>query len=297
LSYYQNKMTQASPLNHTVTKHLAQPSRRDTTRRIQMGDIPRNADPVPLTQGPSLSSPRPPRLGSFYYRVARPFFGALLTIVLVVPVTAVAVLVAFAVAMDFGGPSKIFFAQMRMGRGGKPFTIWKFRTMGDSGKDHFGSWQEGEEEDRVTRLGKFLRRSHLDELPQLWNIICGDMAYIGPRPEMLEVHDWACKSVPGFDARLWIKPGITGLAQLGQGYVGNDVVAYEHKLEADLEYLSRLDFIQDLGILCRTPIWMLRLRGWHPEPAMVLEPVKALVPKIATRARRPALRKEITRTS
>lgn len=290
-------MTLASPLNHTVTKHLAQPSRRGTTRRIKMGDIPRNADPVPLAQGPSLSSPRPPRCGSLYYRVARPIFGALLTIALAVPVTVVGVLVAFAVAVDFGNPSKIFFAQMRMGLGGKPFTIWKFRTMGDSGNDHFGSWQEGEEDDRVTRLGRILRRSHLDELPQLWNIICGDMAYIGPRPEMLEVHDWACRSVPGFDARLWVKPGITGLAQLSQGYVGSDVAAYENKLEADLEYLSRLNLVQDLWILCRTPIWMLRLRGWRPEPAMVLEPVRALLPKIATRVRRPALKKEITRTS
>ena len=266
-------MSHASPLKRTVNKHHAQPSRQDRTRRSQIRDIPRKADPVPLSPVPmspglSLSSPRPPRLGSFYYRVARPFLGFLMTIVLVVPVTVAVVLIAFAVAMDFGNPSKVFFAQMRMGRGGKPFTIWKFRTMGDSSSDHYKSWQEGEEEDRVTRLGKFLRRSHLDELPQFWNIICGDMSYIGPRPEMLEVHHWACKSVLSFEARLWIKPGITGLAQLGQGYVGKDGAAYGRKLGADLDYLNKLDFAQDLRILFCTPIWMLRLRGWNPQPAM-----------------------------
>jgi lipopolysaccharide/colanic/teichoic acid biosynthesis glycosyltransferase len=127
----------------------------------------------------------------------------------------------------------------------------------------------------------------LDELPQFWNILRGDMAYIGPRPEMVEVHWWAQRSVPGFDTRLWVKPGISGLAQLSQGYVGSDAEAYGHKLQADLQYLSRLTLLQDLSILYRTPLWMLRLRGWSLRSAVVMTPAKPAVPKVSGGVARP----------
>ncbi len=278
-------MTQVSFTLKPVTNRILHAARK---RALSRNSVTRSVGPAsrraqqPFKGRPgSLSSPRPPRLGSFYYAVGRPFLGALLTLILILPMLVVGCAVAIAVAIDFRDHKKVFFAQQRMGRGGRPFTIWKFRTMHASTEGHFDSWREGQEQDRVTRLGKILRRSHLDELPQFWNILRGDMAYIGPRPEMVEVHWWAQRSVPGFDARLWVKPGISGLAQLGQGYVGSDVEAYGHKLDADLQYLSRLTFLQDFSILCRTPLWMLRLRGWGPGPVVVMTPAKPAVPKVS----------------
>ena len=284
-------MTQVSSTLNLVTNRILHAARQRALPRnfgTRPVGLPGRRAQRPVKGRPSvLSSPRPPRLGSFYYAVGRPFLGALLTLILILPVLLVGCVVALAVAIDFRALNKVFFAQQRMGQGGRPFTIWKFRTMKASTGGHFDSWRDGQELDRVTRLGKILRRSHLDELPQFWNILRGDMAYIGPRPEMVEVHWWAQRSVPGFDARLWVKPGISGLAQLGQGYVGSDAEAYGHKLHADLQYLSHLTLLQDLSILCRTPLWMLRLRGWGLRSTVVMTPAKPTVPKVSGRVARP----------
>lgn len=229
--------------------------------------------PGAAVEGNQISSPGPPCLSTAYFLVLRPILGVLLTAVVFVPVILACAVVALAVAWDFRDPRRVIFAQERVGHRGQAFTIYKFRTMKDAQGGNFQSWEQGVEQERVTRLGSLLRRSHLDELPQFLNILRGEMAYIGPRPEMVSVHKWALESVPGFDARLWVKPGITGLAQLGLGYVGSDEAAYGHKLKADLEYLSRLSLMQDFGILARTPIWMLRLRGWGGLPSVVMAPV------------------------
>ena len=114
----------------------------------------------------------------------------------------------------------------------------------------------------ASRLGRFLRSSHLDELPQLLNVLRGEMSFIGPRPEMVEVEEWACANVPGFLERMVIKPGITGLAQVTQGYTPRDVEAYRRKLAVNRAYLRRYGLRTDLAILARTAVWMLRGRGW-----------------------------------
>ena len=131
----------------------------------------------------------------------------------------------------------------------------------------FESWDR-DDQLRVTRFGRFLRNTHLDELPQLVNVLRGDMSMIGPRPEMVEIERWASSEVEQFSRRLAIKPGITGLAQVTQGYTGRDRAAYARKLEINDHYRERMSFSFDVKILAMTAIWMLRGRGWDwkPEP-------------------------------
>lgn len=198
----------------------------------------------------------------FYARVGRPLFlGAL--VLLGLPVALVlAALVAPVNLCVFGSPRRVFFRQPRVGHRGRVFRIWKFRTMRESARGSHASWSSGEDGLRVTRFGRFLRSSHLDELPQVWNVLCRDMDLIGPRPEMIEVESWAAEHVPGFGERLAIRPGLTGLAQITQGYTGDDVEAYAEKLRINREYLRTLSFATDARIVAGTIAWMLRGRGW-----------------------------------
>ena len=164
--------------------------------------------------------------------------------------------------MVVGQWSKIFFTQERVGQYGRVFRIFKFRTMrpvDDGG--NFEAWQAGDL-NRVTAFGRILRSTHLDEVPQIFNILLGDMDFIGPRPEMVEIHNWACRTVPGFERRLVLRPGITGLAQITQGYAGQCAEAYTAKLAADEDYRSRVSFALDVQIVIRTIVWMARGRGW-----------------------------------
>ncbi len=197
-----------------------------------------------ITMTQLLGSPRPGRLlmGLVAALITLPAFLLILGISLV----------NLAV---FRSPRKVFFRQERMGRYGRPFLLVKFRTMWDN--DHRRSEWGSDESHRVTPVGGFLRKSHLDELPQLWNILRGDMDVVGPRPEMFKAHSWAVKQ-----ARLWVRPGITGLAQIRGGYASAEVEAYAEKLRDDLDYMARFTLRQDLAILFKTPIWMLALKGW-----------------------------------
>ncbi len=164
--------------------------------------------------------------------------------------------------MVVGQWSKIFFTQERVGQYGRVFRIYKFRTMRPvEGGGNFEAWQAGDQ-NRVTAFGRILRSTHLDEVPQILNILLGDMDFIGPRPEMVEIHNWACRTVPGFERRLVLRPGITGLAQITQGYAGQCAEAYTAKLDADEDYRSRVSFALDVQIVLRTIVWMACGRGW-----------------------------------
>ena len=202
-----------------------------------------------------------------YARLVRPIFNDLLLGVLLIPVMAVVGALALANWIAFRDRSKVFFKQTRIGYRDQEFELWKFRTMRETSKSDYESWMEGNEKERVTKFGSFLRRSHLDELPQIINILKGEMSFIGPRPEMVDVNRRIQEELPNFYRRLSILPGITGFAQITQGYAGNDVHAYRRKLEADLVYIGDLTFHRDLGILLVTPFWMLRLLGWQNDPA------------------------------
>jgi lipopolysaccharide/colanic/teichoic acid biosynthesis glycosyltransferase len=197
----------------------------------------------------------------FYARRGRRLVDLTLLALVLPPAVALGILVALANAVVLGDPRRVLFVQPRAGLRGKVFRLVKFRTMREAPEGNFAAWENGDRL-RVTGFGRILRSSHLDELPQLLNVITGAMGFIGPRPEMLEVEDWAREHVPGFAERLAVRPGITGLAQVTQGYTGRDVAAYAEKLAINRRYLAALSFRLDLAILARTALWMLRGRGW-----------------------------------
>ncbi len=162
----------------------------------------------------------------------------------------------------FRSPSKIFFSQKRTGRNGIEFSILKFRTMREPRGSEIESWASAGDQVRVTRLGRLLRNSHLDELPQLINVLRGEMRLIGPRPEMVEIEAWATEAIERFDDRLALSPGITGYAQVVQGYTGRSLEAYAEKRDLALAYQEYRSLRLDLWILWRTTLTMLRLEGW-----------------------------------
>lgn len=164
-----------------------------------------------------------------------------------------AVVCAAAVRMDSAGP--VLFSQQRIGRGGRPFRLLKFRTMIHGQGDN----PILPDESRVTRVGAWLRRWSLDELPQLINVLRGDMSLVGPRPT-LEYQ------VSRYDARqrnrLNVRPGLTGLAQLN----GRNTIPWQDRIEFDLDYVSRQSVWLDLRLLARTPMEVLGGRGVSGHP-------------------------------
>nr|WP_279231939.1 sugar transferase [Thermus hydrothermalis] len=159
-------------------------------------------------------------------------------------------LVALLVYLDLGRP--VLFAQERVGLGGRPFRAYKFRTM--RGAPREGVYA-GEEEARITRLGRFLRRYRLDELPQFWNILKGDMSLVGPRPEQRILAEAYAKEIPLYPLRHSVRPGLTGWAQVQQGYA-EGVEGTLVKLSYDLYYIKHLSFWLDLRILVKT-LWVI----------------------------------------
>lgn len=168
--------------------------------------------------------------------------------------------IAAAVKLSDGGP--VFFAQERLGRGGRIFRAWKFRSMRPDAERETGPIQAVENDPRVTPVGRVLRATALDELPQLWNIFVGDMSVVGPRalrPGEIEVRGSGvverAEAVPGFDERSSVRPGLTGLAQL---YAPRDV-SRRSKFRYDRLYVRRRSFALDLRLIAIS-FWI-SLRG------------------------------------
>ena len=164
-------------------------------------------------------------------------------------------MIALAIFIAMGRP--ILFRQARAGRMGTTFELIKFRSMtrpADSSGDPLP------DAERTTRLGHFLRRSRLDELPELWNIVCGDMSFVGPRPLLpATIADFGSLG----RLRSMVKPGLTGLAQVS----GNTLLDNQQKLAMDLLYVRERSAMLDLHILCRTPLVM--IRGEHIDPILM----------------------------
>ncbi len=158
-------------------------------------------------------------------------------------------LVALAIKLDSRGP--VFFQQERVGRNGKLFRCVKLRSMYHGAEHKTGAVFASHDDDRITRIGRFLRMARFDEMPQLWNVLRGDMSFVGPRPERPEFVEALSDEYPYFRARLSLKPGLTGWAQIRHGYV-NDVSGYEDKIALDLYYLKYRSLTMDLMILWRT---------------------------------------------
>ena len=133
---------------------------------------------------------------------------------------------------------------------GRPFVMYKFRTMRTDAEKN-GAQFAVKGDARVTSIGWFLRRTRLDELPQLWNILKGDMSFVGPRPERPEFIESLSNEIPGYLYRLGLKPGLTGLAQVVNGY-DNNIESFRRKVAFDLLYLQNCSLINDLKIILRT---------------------------------------------
>lgn len=147
--------------------------------------------------------------------------------------------------------SPVIFSQERIGRGGKPFMILKFRTMREDAEKE-GMPQLAEKDDsRLTTFGAWLRRHHLDELPQLWNVLRGDMAFIGPRPERKYFIDKIMEHDPRYELLYKIRPGVTSYATLYNGYT-DTMDKMLHRLELDLYYLEHNSLWFDMNILVKT---------------------------------------------
>jgi lipopolysaccharide/colanic/teichoic acid biosynthesis glycosyltransferase len=167
--------------------------------------------------------------------------SAVALVVLAVPMAAVAV----AVKIDSPGP--VFFKQERLGKDGKPFTLVKFRTMCVNAEEEGAQWAlDGDP--RVTKLGRVLRNTRFDEVPQFWGVIKGDLSIVGPRPERKVFYDEFCKYIHGFEQRMMVRPGITGLAQVEGGY---DLLP-EYKIQYDMKYIKEQNLFMDLRILAKT---------------------------------------------
>lgn len=164
-----------------------------------------------------------------------------------------------AVMIRWGSPGPVLFWQHRVGLDGRPFYLVKFRSMRvDSEKD--GAKFATKNDDRVTRVGRFLRRFHLDELPQLWNVLKGEMSLIGPRPEQVAFLKQFEREIPFYSWRHSVKPGITGLAQVTQGYAAG-VAENAVKLEYDLYYVKHISLALDFTIALRTVAIMFKGAG------------------------------------
>lgn len=162
-----------------------------------------------------------------------------------------------AALVKLSSPGPAFYSQVRLGRSGRPYDIYKLRTMAHNCEAQTGAvWSSGQGDPRVTRLGRFLRDTHLDELPQLWNVLRGEMSLIGPRPERPEIATKLERVVPGYSGRLGVKPGVTGLAQV-QLPADTDTESVRRKLAYDLHYIQEVSFVLDAKIFISTSFQIL----------------------------------------
>ena len=170
------------------------------------------------------------------------------------------VLPLIAAAIKLTSPGPVFFRQKRVGRNGSVFTCYKFRTMRVHAEDDIGPTWASDDDPRVTGVGRWLRRARLDETPQLWNVLRGEMAFVGPRPERPEFVEWLSREIPYYHLRHVIRPGITGWAQIRYQY-GASLEESKEKLKYDLYYIKHLSLSFDLVIMLESAKIMLLGRG------------------------------------
>ena len=188
------------------------------------------------------------------------FFAALVLLIISLPFWPI-----IALLIKIASPGPVFYKQTRIGQQGKPFKVMKFRSMyandADGGcEKNTGPKMAQENDSRITRFGKFMRKTRIDELPQLWNIIKGEMSFVGPRAERPEFHEELKKQIPFYQERYLIKPGLSGWAQINYGYSSSIEDNFE-KIQYDLYYVKNRSFPLDLGIILKTINTILRGGG------------------------------------
>ena len=216
------------------------------------GHEPASADGLP--------APYLHRVAGRYETMVKPVIDRVLGLVATVVTLPIVIVVAIAILVTMGKP--VLFRQQRVAKGGGTFTVYKFRTMDADRRTGYASFvgedrrknHKSEEDPRHTAVGRFLRKWSLDELPQFWNVLLGDMSLVGPRPELVEV---VARYEPWQHQRHLVKPGITGLWQISQ----RGEVPMHEATQVDLEYLEQISLLHDLKILARTLPAMLRRRG------------------------------------
>lgn len=220
---------------------------------IPLAALPECASEPPRENAEPVFAVKPPG----WYGWGKPVLDFALALALTIPALVLVTLAALAVRLTSSGPA--FYAQTRVGKNGRRFTLLKLRTMRHRCEDGTGPQWSPNNDDRVTRVGRFLRRTHLDELPQLWNVLRGDMSLVGPRPERPEIIAALAldRVVPGYSERLAVRPGLTGLAQLLLP-PDVDVESVRRKVACDREYIANRTLWLDVRLLLDT---LLRTAG------------------------------------
>lgn len=194
----------------------------------------------------------------FFYAMLRrglSFSLALTGLVLLLPIVPV---IALLIKINSRGP--VFYKQKRVGLNGRVFTCYKFRTMRHNAEAGTGAVWAHSQDARVTWIGKWLRLARIDEIPQLWNVLRGDMTFVGPRPERPEFVEWLRREIPYYDIRHIVRPGVTGWAQVQYRY-GSSIEDAKEKLKYDLYYLKHMSLSLDFVILFHTLKIVLLGRG------------------------------------
>jgi lipopolysaccharide/colanic/teichoic acid biosynthesis glycosyltransferase len=200
-------------------------------------------------QPPVRVRPQPTPVSSGWYVACKPVVEFACALVLLLLTGPLILVLALLVRLTSRGPA--FYSQLRLGKNGRPFPIYKLRTMRRDAERHSGACWSTKGDSRVTALGRFLRQTHLDELPQLWNVLRGDMSLVGPRPERPEFVPTLELALPGYRDRLLVKPGVTGLAQV-RLEADSDLDSVRRKLLYDLNYVRRVGLWLDLRLVICT---------------------------------------------
>jgi len=198
--------------------------------------------------------------GGFYKRFVKRPMDIVLALIALIVLSPVMLIVALLVRWKLGSP--VIFKQERPGLNEKVFTMYKFRTMTDE-RDANGELLP--DSVRLTKFGRFLRSTSLDELPELWNILKGDMSIVGPRPLLVQY-------LPLYNdhqrRRHEVRPGLTGLAQVS----GRNAISWEEKFDLDVEYVDRITFLVDCSIISRTLLKIVVREGINAENSATMEP-------------------------
>ena len=195
---------------------------------------------------------------SSLFRIVRRVVSIFISLVGLILALPLLPLIMLAIRLDSQGP--VLYRQTRVGKNGRTFHVVKFRTMRTDAEALSGPQWAGNNDPRVTRIGRFLRSSRLDEIPQLWCVLRGDMAFVGPRPERPEFVEWLSREIPYYNVRHMVRPGLTGWAQVKYKY-GSTVEDAREKLQYDLFYIKNASIGFDLLIMFQTIKTVLLKRG------------------------------------
>ena len=191
---------------------------------------------------------------SFIYRVIKILIDALFALIGLIASIPIIVIAIILIRLETKGP--IIYTQQRVGKGGQFFKIYKLRTMCFNAEKDGIQWAQ-RDDPRITKVGRFLRKTRIDELPQLINVLKGDMSIVGPRPERPFFVEEFSREIPRFYERLVVRPGITGWSQINGGYE----LSPQQKLEKDLFYIENQSILLDLQIILKTIKIVLTFEG------------------------------------